>query len=90
MSTHGTSQGWFGPADVVEDFLRGVGADRDVEGRFMIHGPDSVVSFMGAGDELVIPETAMYFVHGESVPLVANLVQVMGLGSGRGMSVVVI
>jgi hypothetical protein len=80
-----SGSGWIGMANQVEHFLAVVGADRDEEGRFLIGGPSAVVSFMGAGEEVVVPADAVYFVGGKPCPLVAGL-----RTTSYGMGVVVI
>ena len=82
-------KGWIGPTRTVENFLAVVGADRDNDGRFVVVG-EAPSSFMGQGDELVIPAGCCYLAQGKPVPLAATMVSIMGEGAGRGLSVVVI
>lgn len=65
------------------DFLKSRGADRDDNG-FVVYGPEPPSSFMGAGDELLLPATLQYTVGGRPLPLAADLLQA-GFGVGVGV-----
>ena len=54
---------WFGPTDEVMDVLRKVKADKDEQGRFMLGGEPVTVGL--GGDELIVPEGAVYAVNGK-------------------------
>lgn len=75
--------GWIGLHSQVIHYLHTVGADRDVNGQFLLDSSDgsAVCSFMGAGEELVIPPGVCYLRHGQRVPLAAGLQETSyGLG----------
>jgi hypothetical protein len=78
---------WLGMASTVEDFLGAVCADRDEDGRFKVAGDVAPVSFMGAGDELLLDDSLQYFIQGKPHPLVADMTQTLGEGKGRGLRV---
>jgi len=85
----GVGAGWIGPEAVLLNYLATVGADRDEAGAFLI-AEEPVSSFMGQGDEVLIPAGTVYLVGGRPVPLAASMVAVMGSGAGRGLGVTVI
>lgn len=64
-----TSDGWMGDAQHLLHALDLAGADKTENGDFLIEG--LVVSFMGAGQELVVPAEANYFVDGRRASLAA-------------------
>jgi len=70
--------------DALLDFLRARSADRDDSG-FLLAGPEPPISYMGAGEELVIPETLTYQLAGAPHPLAEEL-----RAAGIGTSVAVI
>ena len=72
--------GWIGTNQSVLDFLRNVRADTDEDGRPIVRGV--VVSFMGAGEELVVGDEAQYRVGGEWFSLPGGL-----CGCGVGCAV---
>lgn len=61
------NNGWMGDAQHLLHALDVAGADKDEEGNFLIEG--RVASFMGAGEELVVPDNARYFVDGKPANL---------------------
>ena len=71
-------------SDAVIAFLESRGADRDDSG-FRVYGPEPPISFMGAGDELVLPESLQYAVSGKPHSLAADL---LAAGIGVGITVV--
>ena len=75
--------GWIGSNDELQRALQAAGADRDEEGRFLIYG-NPPVSFLGMGEEFLVPDGAMFSVNGEKKNL-ANL-----LATAGGMEVHVI
>jgi len=80
--------GWIGDQAVVLNFLRTIGADRAPDGQFAVVGePPS--SFMGAGEELVIPPGCCYLMDGKPVPLAAQLRATLGdRPGGFGITVI--
>lgn len=75
--------GWIGSKDELQNALKVAGADRDEEGKFLVYG-DPPVSFLGLGEELLVPDGAMVSIQGEKKNL-ANL-----LAAAGGMKVHVI
>ena len=69
------NHGWIGYTDQVNHYLNVVGADRDVEGKFIITGEESArpTTFMGAGVEVVVPGNAYYLKDGVPVNLSSGL-----------------
>ena len=65
-------------------FLRARTADQDDSG-FLLAGPEPPISYMGAGQELVIPESLTYQLAGAPRPLAEEL-----RAAGIGTSVAVI
>lgn len=63
--------GWIGPSKAVTHYLSVVHADKGDDGRFIISG-EPVASGLG-GDELVVPDGTVYFVHGQPKNLAAGL-----------------
>lgn len=76
--------GWIGLQSQVLHYLGVVGADRDEHGAFLIAG-EPVVSFMGAGKEVVVSGETVYFAGGKPCNLAAGL-----KSTSYGMGVVVI
>ena len=70
-----SGQGWMGPTSAVLNYLSVIGADRDAEGNYLLVGEEGrgPASFMGAGDELVVPGSVCYLVDGRRIPLAANM-----------------
>lgn len=66
-------EGWIGMVNQVEHYLDVVGADRDAEGHFVLFGESSPSTFMGAGEEIVIPGDLCYKKNGHPVNLAAGL-----------------
>ena len=64
--------GWLGLRRELMHYLDVVNADRDAEGQFIISGAP-ITSFMGAGDELLVPDDTVYFCAGEPKKLAAAL-----------------
>lgn len=81
--------GWIGPSAVLLNYLAVVGADKAPDGKYLIGG-EGIFSFLGMGEEIVVPTEAVYFVGGKPVPLAASMVATMGSGPGRGLGVTVI
>jgi hypothetical protein len=52
-----TNTGWIGTAAELYHVRPTVGADRDADGTFCVHGP--ITSFMGVGDEFVVGAKAV-------------------------------
>lgn len=67
----------------VTAFLTARGADRDDSG-FLVYGPEAPVSYMGAGDELLLPDSLRYAVAGQPHPLAADLIAA-GFGTAVGV-----
>jgi hypothetical protein len=71
------TDGWIGPAHQVMYYLSTVGADRDEHGNYLLVSVDETgdgpSSFMGMGEELVIPGGVAYLVNGRPVRLAAGL-----------------
>ena len=63
--------GWIGPSKAVMNYLSVVHADKGDDGRFIISG-EPVAAGLG-GDELVVPDGTVYFVHGQPKNLAAGL-----------------
>ena len=70
--------GWIGSNDELQKALQAAGADRDEDGRFLIYG-EPPVSFLGMGEEFVVPDHAMYSVGGERRNLAELLAAVGGM-----------
>jgi len=64
--------GWFGMNRELLHYLDIVGADKDPEGKFILGGAPPT-SFMGAGEELVVPEETVYYCAGEPKKLASAL-----------------
>ena len=60
-------------------FLSARSADRDDSG-FLLAGPEPPISYIGAGQELVIPESLTYQLAGAPRPLAAEL-RTAGIGT---------
>ena len=75
--------GWIGSNDELQRALQAAGADRDEEGRFLIYG-NPPVSFLGMGEEYVVPDGAMYSVGGEK----KNLAELLATGGGMKVHVI--
>ena len=69
--------------DQLFHFLRTVGCDTDAGGRFNVDG--TIVSFMGAGEEYVIGDDAVFYRQGKACSLAINL-----QGTSYGTKMVVI
>jgi len=72
-----TAIGWFGTAAEVLGYLSVIGADRDVDGRYVIAG-EPVTAGLG-GDEVVVPAGTVYFVDAKPIPLAVNMPASRGL-----------
>ena len=68
--------GWIGTNDELQRALQAAGADRDENGKFLVYG-DPPVSFLGLGEELLVPDGAMVSIQGEKRNL-ANLLVTAG------------
>jgi len=64
--------GWIGSRSELFSYLSVVGADRDSDGNFLIFGAD-VSTYLGLGEEFVIPAETEYSVGGERKRLAAGL-----------------
>jgi hypothetical protein len=62
---------WIGPTKAVLHYLATVHADQGADGSFIISG-EQVATGLG-GDEVVVPDGTVYFVHGERKNLAAGL-----------------
>ena len=67
------NQGWIGTKDQLFNVLAVFRCDRDEQGNFCVDG--SITSFMGAGDEFVVGDDAVYYVQGQPKNLVSALHQ---------------
>lgn len=76
--------GWIGNVDQVLYTLGIMGADKDENGQFLVYG-EAPISFMGAGQEMVISAKCEYSVKGQRVSLVGAL-----CGTSYGQAVTVI
>lgn len=65
-------QGWIGPNHQLLYVLGLAEADKDTDGRFLIYG-EPVYSFLGMGEEMVVPEGTQYSVNGQKRMLAAAL-----------------
>ena len=72
--------GWIGAKPELMNALRVINADKDDEGDFLI-GSGKVVSFLGAGEEFVVDDDAVYFVEGRQCAL-AGLLNSTSYGVG--------
>jgi hypothetical protein len=75
--------GWIGTKSELEHTLRMFGCDKTDEGKFAVDG--SITTFMGAGEEFVVADDAVYYVMGQPRNLAWSLNQ-----TGYGRSVVVL
>jgi hypothetical protein len=65
-------EGWFGMHRELLHYLDIVGADKGTDGKFILSGAPPT-SFMGAGEEICVPEETVYFCAGEPKKLAAAL-----------------
>lgn len=63
--------GWIGPLEEMLYYLSLAGADKDTEGRYLIHGQPVVIGIGGA--EAVVPGATEYSVDGHRCKLAAGL-----------------
>jgi len=63
--------GWIGPTKAVHHYLAVVHADTSEDGQYIISGAQVAVGL--GGDELVVPDETVYFVHGVPKNLAAGL-----------------
>lgn len=63
--------GWIGMIDQVMFYLSTVGADKDIDGKFLITG--TPITFGLDGAEVVIPDETNYLVDGKPKALAAGL-----------------
>ena len=75
--------GWIGSNDELQKALQAAGADKDEDGRFLIYG-ESPVSFLGMGEEFVVPDGAMFSVKGEK----RNLAELLEKSGGLKVHVI--
>ena len=73
----GNHRGWIGSSAELLGCLAANHCDQDAAGKYCVDG--SITSFMGAGDEYVVAENAVYYVAGEAKSLVHAL-EVGGTG----------
>ena len=75
--------GWTGSRHELHYVLQYFGCDRDDHGAFMVDG--AITSFMGAGEDFVVGDDAVFYVKGKP----QNLAHVLAT-SGYGLQVKVI
>jgi hypothetical protein len=64
--------GWIGRCDQITYTLGIVGADKDEDGRFLLYNAP-VTSFLGMGEECVVPDETSYLVGGNKCSLAGLL-----------------
>lgn len=69
--------GWIGSHEELLQALRTFKVDQDEEGKFCVGG--QIVSFLGAGEEFVVGDSAIVYVNGEPKNL-CSLLETTNLG----------
>lgn len=64
--------GWIGPRKRILDCLK-THADREEDGSFAVRNDEEVVSFLGAGEEYILPDNVEVKIDGEWKPLIPML-----------------
>ena len=66
--------GWIGPMHQLLYVLDLAGADKDEHGNVLITGRE-VTTFLGMGDEALVPDETFFLVNGKEVNLAAAMAQ---------------
>lgn len=69
--------GWIGSNNELLHVLRTFGVDRDEDGKFHVDG--QIVSFMGAGEEMVVGDDAVAYIEGKPRNI-CNMLEVTSYG----------
>jgi hypothetical protein len=64
--------GWIGPKERILDALK-AHADRDEDGGYLVRGDEGLVSFLGMGEEYVVPASTEICEEGVWKPLIPLL-----------------